>query len=441
MNVDSEEFGTSASKRKRIDKIIVEYPNNLDLDTYIANYKGHTKIDRLIFIAERCPPLRIDAYSLALKEIKETTYDVQKYTQTLQRLNEARGVETESAEIKSWAETTQRRANQLTEKLEQELRTYKNNSIRESIRMGHNDLGDHFYKCGDLTNALKCYMRTRDYCTTPKHVIEMCLNVIKVSIELGNFSHINNYGVKAESTPDVQEKALIQAKLRASSALAFLDNSNYKQAARALLEIPFSLGFQYNEVIAPNDIAIYGGLCALATFDRAELKTKVIDSTEFKQYLELEPQIRELILGFYNSKYTACLEILENWKNDLLLDLHLSSHVDKLYTLIRKKALIQYFTPFTSVDLRKMATAFNTTVSLLERELAALIMDNQIQGRIDSHNKVLHARKQDLRGDVFRQCFAMANEYERAARAMLLRINLIKADLVVKPQGRERDDF
>lgn len=28
----------------------------------------------------------------------------------------------------------------------------------------------------------------------------------------------------------------------------------------------------YNEVIAPQDVATYGGLCALATFDRAELK-------------------------------------------------------------------------------------------------------------------------------------------------------------------------
>lgn len=28
----------------------------------------------------------------------------------------------------------------------------------------------------------------------------------------------------------------------------------------------------YNEVIAPQDVATYGGLCALASFDRTELK-------------------------------------------------------------------------------------------------------------------------------------------------------------------------
>lgn len=49
-----------------------------------------------------------------------------------------------------------------------------------SHRRGHDDLGDHYLDCGDLSNALKCYSRARDYCTSAKHVINMCLNVIKV---------------------------------------------------------------------------------------------------------------------------------------------------------------------------------------------------------------------------------------------------------------------
>lgn len=49
-------------------------------------------------------------------------------------------------------------------------------------RRGHDDLGDHYLDCGDLSNALKCYSRARDYCTSAKHVINMCLNVIKVGL-------------------------------------------------------------------------------------------------------------------------------------------------------------------------------------------------------------------------------------------------------------------
>ena len=47
--------------------------------------------------------------------------------------------------------------------------------------------------------------------------------------------------------------------------------------------------------------------------------------------------------------------------------------------------------PYLSADLRLMASSFNTTVNQLEDELMALILDGQIQARIDSHNKVMLA--------------------------------------------------
>ena len=94
------------------------------------------------------------------------------------------------------------------------------------------------------------------------------------------------------------------------------------------LEVGPELGNNYSEVIAPQDVATYGGLCALATFDRTELKAclvhsslrimflffcicllqcksqilqnKVIDNLNFRNFLELVPEIRELINDFYS---------------------------------------------------------------------------------------------------------------------------------------------
>ena len=58
---------------------------------------------------------------------------------------------------------------------------------------------------GDLSNALKCYSRARDYCTSAKHVVNMCLNVIKVSVYLQNWSHVLTYVNKAEALPEMSE--------------------------------------------------------------------------------------------------------------------------------------------------------------------------------------------------------------------------------------------
>jgi COP9 signalosome complex subunit 1 len=50
--------------------------------------------------------------------------------------------------------------------------------------------------------------------------------------------------------------------------------------------------------------------------------------------------------------------------------------------------VVQYFSPYLSADMHKMASAFNTSVGALEDELMQLILDGQINARIDSHNKV-----------------------------------------------------
>ena len=118
-------------------------------------------------------------------------------------------------------------------------------------------------------------------------------------------------------------------------------------------------------------------------------------SSSFKSFLELEPQVRDILFKFNESKYAICLKLMDQIKDQLLLDMYLSPHVNILYTLIRHKALKQYFSPYKSADLNKMATAFNTTTSALEEELINLILDGHIQARIDSQNKVGSFSKRD----------------------------------------------
>lgn len=83
-----------------------------------------------------------------------------------------------------WIESRNKKGAMKLEKLDTDLKNYRSNSIKESIRRGNDDLGDHHLDCGDLSNALKCYSRARDYCTSGKHVVNMCLNVIKVMLLL-----------------------------------------------------------------------------------------------------------------------------------------------------------------------------------------------------------------------------------------------------------------
>ncbi|OIW02090.1 hypothetical protein TanjilG_14789 [Lupinus angustifolius] len=401
--------------------------DQLDIEVYASLYAGRTKIMRLLFLADRCgeknnTTMQLDALRMAHDEIKKGE-NTQLFREVVQKIDGRLGPDYDMD--MAWAENVDRRAEQKKEKLENELNAYRTNLIKESIRMGYNDFGDFYYSHGQLGDAFKSYVRTRDYCTTSKHIIHMCMSAILVSIEMGQFTHVTSYVSKAEQAPESLDLITV-AKLRCAAGLANLEAKKYKLAARKFLEVGSELGSHYNDVIASQDVATYGGLCALATFDRSELKSKVIDNINFRNFLELVPEVRELINDFYSSHYASCLEYLGNLKANLLLDIHLHDHVETLYDQIRHKALIQYTHPFVSVDLNMMANAFKTTVTGLEKELEALITDNQIQARIDSHNKILYARHADQRNATFQRVLETGRVFDRDVRDMLLRSNLIK---------------
>jgi len=294
-------------------------------------------------------------------------------------------------------------------------------------------------------NALKCYSRARDYCTSGRHVMSMCINVIKVSVYLQNWSHVISYVNKALATPELSEDnkvknnevLIVMTRLKCAGGLADLMTRKYSAAAKQFLAASLD-HCDCPDLISPNNVAIYGGLTALATFDRAELHKQVISSTQFKLFLELEPQLREVIQCFYDSRYGQCLKLLQEMKDNLMLDMYLAPHINTLFSMIRNRGLVQYFSPYSSADLNKMANSFNTTVSDLENELMKLILDGSIQARIDSHNKVLLAQDVDQRSQIFTKAVEMCELYQRRAKMLLLRSAIVKANINVKCVARDQ---
>eukprot|EP00803_Ostreobium_quekettii_P008074 evm.model.scf_194.2 EVM.evm.TU.scf_194.2 scf_194:11876-18216(-) len=403
--------------------------SNFDVEAYISNYQSHTKVDRLLFIAKKLAGAEqeLEALRMAIDELKKAA-DANRYMEAVKQVDGRLGPEYELDS--AWVERTSQQAVSHQEELEQNLHTYKTNLIKESIRMGYKDLGNFYYEHGMLQESFKHFLKTRDYATTPKHHMEMYLSAMKVALEMKNYIHMHNYLRKAEQIPEVQKDKDVNAKVNCMGGLLQLESTKYKLAARKFVEVDAELGSKYCEVIAPQDVAIYGGLCALASFDRRELKSKVVDNINFREFLELVPEMRDCIYDFYKSRYASCLATLSRLKPSLVLDIHLHSHVEGLYQAIRQKALIQYTIPFMSVDLHPMAEAFSVSVSELEKELVSLIMEKRIQARIDSHRKVLYAQHANERVTTFQNALSTSEHYIRETKNLLLRASLMKHELI-----------
>jgi COP9 signalosome complex subunit 1 len=126
----------------------------------------------------------------------------------------------------------------------------------------------------------------------------------------------------------------------------------------------------------------------MAFFDREELKGRLLDNSEFKAYLELEPHIREAAQAYYSARYSVTLRILDRYKPDFIADLFLSAHVDILYKEIRQKALVEAFYPYSTIELSTLSSLFAIPENNLVAEVVQLIEDGRIKARLDCQNNV-----------------------------------------------------
>ena len=190
--------------------------------------------------------------------------------------------------------------------------------------------------------------------------------------------------------------------------------------------------------VTGEDIAYYAVLSALAALDRVDVRKKLLDSESFGAVLTCAPQLRPLLDDFCQSRYASLFERFARLRPRMKLDSVIAPLLNELETRIRQRALVQYFSPYSVVDLKRMAESFACDVEALEEELAALIADDHIAARIDSYNKRLNARQSDERADMYAEVLAAGEAYVRNTQALLMRMSLQKADLVVRAPRETR---
>ncbi|KAI6120146.1 26S proteasome subunit RPN7-domain-containing protein [Pisolithus croceorrhizus] len=484
MEVDVEQ-----QQQRRRPIFTIDDDHSFDLDAYIAPYTGRTVIDRLIAIIIQCPSIAPHALSLAFQRLYRlrdpslfnaviSAYESVLGTQEGKGLPPVADVVSVDME---WVEDVTKRNIAERTKLEVELKTYTNNMIKESIRMAHRDLGDFFRSTGEFGLALKHYTKSREFCSTSQHVLDMCMSVLELAVEQRNYAHIPSYVYKAEGAlesltivvPQSSAMAIgtgfssttggggigasvtgsvgggsgqasqggkptdrdhMQTKLEFVLALSHLGTGAYDKAAIAFLRLgpPEQLRDWIGKLVAPSDIAIYGTLCALASLPRSFVKAQLVDNPTFATYIEQEPYVRELVQSYMASNFKMVLDILSRHSIRHNTDIHLSPHIPELTKLIRHVSLVLYFAPFETVRLERMAEALGWSVEEVEREVVGLIQNGRIVGRVDSRGKILVAKKTDHRAELFALAMKMASEMEKTNRKLLLRMRLQQADLVVK---------
>jgi COP9 signalosome complex subunit 1 len=255
--------------------------------------------------------------------------------------------------------------------------------------MGNEDLGNHYMEIGELDKSYDAFNRMRADVLVQKHIVDVSRHLMAVCIEQGKWVTVQSNAQKIMAVAQsAEDEKTIQPYIKIGMGLANLAEGKFHDAAISFLGVDSGMGLKYNNTASPNDVAVYGGLCALASMDRDELQRRVLDNSNFRTYLELEPHIRRALAFFVNGRYSACLSTLENYRNDYLLDIYLQRHITEIYHQIRSKSIIQYFIPFSCVTLDSMDDAFGGPGLSVENELVNMIQRGTLVARIDKQNRV-----------------------------------------------------
>eukprot|EP00760_Papus_ankaliazontas_P035466 PhM_4_TR7808/c0_g1_i1/m.69721/K12175/GPS1, COPS1, CSN1; COP9 signalosome complex subunit 1 len=404
------------------------------LQSYIDAYAGPLKLHRVSTIALTAPSedVRAAARSIALSLLKQGN-NIVAYKNFITKFTEA-GVK-DLAIDDTWVKQTEQTNHKRMESLEAELHTAKANVlVKDNIRIALIALAAFMHSAGDLTGAIRNYARVFDYCTTPKQMVEVSLAMAEVSLENNNYAYVSQCLDKAEQRIDPRTDKAEVGKLKLMQALVLLEQKRFKTVAKKLLQEvrPEALD-AWLSVLTPTDIVATATLCALATFDRAEVRKYLIDPPQVKVLLEAVPELRTMIADFYESKYTTCLRTLATVKDAMLNDLFLRPHVAVLQDMVRQRALRQYVAPYSKVDLSRMAEAFNTTVGDLEKELASAIADGVIVARLDKANKVLFAAQANERATAYQQAIDAGKAYVQETENHIRRLHMARYDFVARP--------
>lgn len=99
-----------------------------------SSYAGRTRFERLFVIGRTSVPLAVDALKGAVAEAKRGK-DVGRYRDAWECVRIAAPTEPEAKFDRAWVDKTEASNRAETHRLEAELKGYKNNLVKESIRV------------------------------------------------------------------------------------------------------------------------------------------------------------------------------------------------------------------------------------------------------------------------------------------------------------------
>eukprot|EP00835_Amoeboradix_gromovi_P003304 NODE_213_length_14376_cov_0.499054.p4 type:complete len:382 gc:universal NODE_213_length_14376_cov_0.499054:2726-1581(-) len=358
---------------------------------HISQKTGLAKVQQLVFIAQNTK-VEEEAYNClnsALKEIKQSTRNTTLYKYVSGIIKE------QGHRIlldDEWCVSTNKEARHQYELIQDELLRDKNNGIKEKIRLSHLDMGHLFFDIGEYGEALKNYIKSKDYSATSEHIVEVCLHLIKVNWMLKNFGSVESFCQKGlvEDANNDQFQAML--------GLCMMIKGRYEAAIESFSKVNFNTS---NPMIACalsiNDISRYGVVCAISSLNRPAL-IELSKNDNFREYLELEPVYRDLLHLVTQLRYKNAMIQFKCMIDELRMDLYTCDHCDRFIGKLKILSITGVFDAFDELKLSTIGELIGESdpTSHVEQMISSGVLAAKIDARTDTIKKYTEKPQVDI---------------------------------------------
>lgn len=442
----------------------------LDLDRVLQNYVGHTKFNRLAQWSH-VPSVKKESRDLLVVELLKSSN-----TALFRKLTEDREITENNNVFDEWFSTTEKNLTTTLSILENELLTAKSTTVKESIRLAYCELGNLYYKWGKFDEAFKSFLRSRDYCSMPKHHSDVAYQLILLSFDMKQYYNANNFVNKLfDLSTDIH--MLTKAKI-VQGLLLILNENQFHSAATKFLEISSEIpNDELNSFLSIYDLGFYVFILGLSTMNYQELKTKVFSNRLFMNYylsgssgannssvlvadgniakgtataapeVATSPvynpynflKLKQLLTDVMNNNFTAIFASLPQIYQMLCMDVYLSKYANLLMKLMIEKLLLQYINPYQILSLEKILETFPSFHNLnnLKTILIQLISKNKLNYKINSINNILLKNETDHEKQMFNKLFQLITKNSYQLKRGFLRTSLMKHQFMIDPDQGE----
>lgn len=428
----------------------------MDLEAYISRYRGETRLQRLLHIGKTATDAALitQAYELAEAQMKEDG-NVLRYKEVFgdDSPSHPRSKAGNVVFDQEFITLTEVRNRQTRDALTGRLTTAQAHLNKEAIRTAYLALAEADVLRGDLTEAYHAALRAKDYCTNRAQTSQVSFLVLELAICLQNYAQARDFTFKVQHTllpggqastgsSDVADKLLV------ASALERLAHGDYDEAASKFRQVCHHLStasWQWDTLIATEDIATYAAITSMATASRKELM-QWLDHPEALEFLS-PPLVDAMFQLAARANYAGAWKLLQQSQPVLELDLFLQPHLQPLLQKIRQTCILEYWIPYQRVHLQKMASDLNfSTVPQLQKLIEELLLSGALKDcRMDCRTLTLirdsnnNRSKSSSAADTQRQLHKLGQQVLDDTFAMVVRLACIENDLlVVDPQQKDR---